>query len=196
MLGIYSIKDSPRLRYIAKILFGTVLGVEYEIVAISDNFDFEEINVTGKPAIVYGVSAPDMISIPDKGLLFEDGIKRKEVRAESGEIAKLRFGSGGGVTAGYSIDFDIFSSAFFLITQYESYQLTSFDSHGRYNENSGIAYKNGFQNKPVIDIYAAYLWKALETKYPDLQRKKRVFDYRITFDVAAPYLYRHKGFFL
>ncbi len=192
MLLIYSAKDSPRLHYIAKILFAVILGIEYEIVIVSDGFNPVKIKSPGKPALLYGVNEPDMISIPDDGLLFEDDIQEKEVRVENGDIHKLRFSDR--KIEGFSIDFDIFSSAFYLITQYKYYHSSSYDLHGRYDERMDTGIRP--YGKPVIDIYADYLWGLLKIRYPDIQRKGNLFDYQITFDIDAPYLYKHKGLFL
>jgi len=193
LLRIYSISDSPRLRYIVKIFFDTILGIDYGIVVVPEDFDTQKINARDK-VLLYGLFSPAFFSVPGEPLLFEEIINQQHPVIQTVEIPKLIFGNRG--FSEYSIDFDIFSGAFYLITQYEYYQSLSFDPHGRYDENSGIAYKNGFHNQPVIDIYAAYLWKALKTKYPDIRRKENNFDYKITFDIDTPYLYRCKSLFL
>jgi len=174
-------------------LFEVILGAEYEIVIISNGSSATKVKSAGNPSLFYGINEPGMISIPDEGLLFEDDVREKEVRIEDGDIPKIRFSDRR--TDGFSIDFDIFSSAFYLVTQYGYYYHSlSFDSHGRYNEQANkdiLPY-----GKPAVDMYAACLWELLKTRYPGIKRKENLFDYQITFDIDAPYLYRHKGLFL
>ena len=191
MLLIYSIEDGPRLQYITNILFGTILGIEYKIIIVPRDFEpGDDVNAF----ILYGTTAPGKISVPNEGLLFEDAITNHNVNFEDAEIPILQFNEQ--KSDGYSIDFDIFSAAFYLITQYEYYRSLSFDSHGRHNEKSSIFHKNGLHKKPVVNIYASHIWELLKSKYPNTQRKKYEFDYKITFDIDTPYLYQHKGLIL
>jgi len=194
LLLIYSIKDSPRLQYITKILFGVILEIEYSIVIVSEKFDIPKSESNENAVLFYGMSMPAMISIPNEGLLFEDNIRRHEIVLEKSDFYKLRFSS---MKSGdYAIDFDLFSSAFYLLTQYEYYHSLSFDLHGRYDEKSSIFYKDALHSEPLVDIYANFLFEKLKLKYPGIQRKKRQFNYKISFDIDSPYLYENKGFIL
>ena len=193
MLQIYSTKDSPRLRYIVKILFDTILGIDYGIVIVPKDFDARNINSHDK-VLLYGLSSSAFFSVPSEHLLFEEIITQQDPLIQTVGIPKLSFGNRG--FSENSIEFDVFSAAFYLITQYEYYQFPSFDSHDRHDEKSSTLHKNGLHRLPVVDMYASWLWELLKTKYPDIKRKNQAFDYKITFDIDAPYLYRHKGFLL
>jgi len=155
LILIYSIKDSPRLQYIAKIILGTILGIDFRIVIIPDDFDPSKTDIANGQIIYYGILTQGMICIPNEDLLFEDEIRNQEVYIENTEIPKLRFKKT--TSEAYSIDFDLFSSAFYLISQYEYYRSSSFDTHERHDEKSSIFHKYGLYRLPVVDIYAKYL---------------------------------------
>ncbi len=169
-------------------MFETILGIGYEIKQVSDIADVKDQIL---PSLVYGLQSEDLMSIPEDGLLFSDIIEKQEVRIENKTFPELHFSKR--EFKGYSIDFDLFSSAFYLITQYELYHTRSYDDHDRYHENITSIQLHEFQNIPLVEVYAEYVWKILKSKYPDLKRKPHQFDYKITFDIDSPYLYKHKS---
>ena len=55
-------------------------------------------------------------------------------------------------------------------------------------------YKNGFLEKPVIDIWAFKFLELLKIKFPNFIYAKREFKLISTIDVNVAYRYKHKGF--
>jgi len=191
LIRLFSIQSSERLQYIAKIIFETLLGVEYEIVKTDESFDEAIIHKSGIPALLYGIPSDILPCIPDDGLLFENDIVSKEFFIKEGEITKVCLSDNR--HQGYTIDFDIFSAAFYLITQYQEYNSLDIDEHGRYIESGNILYKNGLHKRPLVDIYSEFIWQKLKSKYPTLVRKEQKFDFKITFDIDSPYLFKNKS---
>ncbi len=194
MLSIYSLNNSPRLQYTAKILFEIILGVQYEITRISEGTDIQNSVNDEKQILIYGFALPDQISIPNDGLLFESDMRKQEVHFRNDGIPELFFTPHKHI--GYTIDFDIFSSLFYLVTQYELYHSISFDQHGRYIEHSDSDQLQNLQKLPVAELYAEYIWQILISKYPQLKRRENKFDFRVSFDIDSPYLFIHKGLLL
>ncbi|MEA3505205.1 MAG: polysaccharide deacetylase family protein, partial [Bacteroidota bacterium] len=68
------------------------------------------------------------------------------------------------------------------------------DTHGRFNAHESIAYKNGFLDKPVVNIWAYKIRDILIKRYPDMPFKKRDFTFTPTYDIDLAFSYRGKGF--
>jgi len=190
LIRVFSIHTGPRLHYILNIIFDTILGIEYEITEIDESFDQNMALDAKDPVLLYGVSSDHLICIPNQGLLFEMGTSQKHIYIRKEEITKVSLAKE--PEKGFSIDFDIFSTSFYLITLYHNYYSPDFDAHGRHNEKTNQLLNGKLHSEPLIDIYAEYLCKKLKEIYPRLTRKVKAFDYKITFDIDSPYLYKYK----
>jgi hypothetical protein len=82
--------------------------------------------------------------------------------------------------------FDVFAAAFFLISRYEEYLPHEADAHGRYMASSSLAFRNGFLDRPVIDLWAWELAKSLLRKFQTLTFRRKEFRTLLTFDVGPP----------
>jgi hypothetical protein len=182
---------------VASVIFETLLGVHFEIVVVNiHDFDYTKIIQAKTPVLFYGIPSPLLPSIPSHGLLFENGISDIKVSVADEEFPKLLFPSA--PVNGYTIDFDLFSAAFYLLTSYFDYKTGngtnhSLDEHGRYNEKSNPLFSKGYHRQPLVDVYAQYLWQKIHFFFPQLTRKENVFDYRISFDIDSPYLFKNKS---
>ena len=56
-----------------------------------------------------------------------------------------------------------------------------------------MAYKKGFLEKPVVDIWAYKFLKALKDKFPDYDYKSREYNFISTVDVDNAFAYKHKS---
>lgn len=63
--------------------------------------------------------------------------------------------------------FDLIASAFFMLSRYEErYQSVKLDEHDRFPAKASLAYKAGFLDKPVVNMYAELLKEWLEKIFP------------------------------
>jgi hypothetical protein len=193
LITIYSTGTSPRLQYITEVIFGTLAGIEFNIVVPPEGFDPAEISSTG-PVLLYGYPSSQFPCIPVDGLLFEDKIEKKKIRILKKDVPEFYLSEES--FTGYSFDFDIFSAAFYLLTEYEWHVYDTPDEHGRYTEAGNRLFQDELYRLPVVDMYAELVINLLRDKFPTIKKVPRKFDYKITFDIDSPYLYRHKGFIL
>jgi hypothetical protein len=190
LIRIFCIKKSPRLDYIAEVIFDILLGIEYQCIEISDLSEIK-FHESSDPIILYGFRSASLPCIPADGLLFENTIQKKELRIVKNEMPEIYFSAI--EYPDFSIDFDLFSASFYLVTEYEFYLSKNTDEHDRYIESDNRALNKGLFQVPVVDMYANHLYRILQSKYPFLQKASRKFDYRITFDIDAPYLFKNKN---
>jgi hypothetical protein len=182
---IYSSIDSPRLRYISGIILGEILGLPWDIIT-------DKRKLGKHPVINY---SDDKISgsfrISPSGLLFE-----KEIIPQN-----IEMGDWNGLPVFYlaksasDIPFDIFAASFFLVSRYEEYLKSEHDKHDRFMASSSIAFKKGFLDKPIIDLWARELAKAILHVFPNLVFRRN--DYRaiLTIDTDQPFALLGKNIF-
>jgi hypothetical protein len=128
--------------------------------------------------------------IKSNDLLFEQGVNFLDINIQSWEGVPCFFATGSQAT----IPYDIFAASFYLISRYEEYLPHVKDAHGRYTASESLAFKNGFLEKPVIDIWAFKLLGRLKEKFPDFTYKKRTYKYISTIDIDNAFAYKHKNF--
>ncbi|MCU0455207.1 MAG: polysaccharide deacetylase family protein [Bacteroidales bacterium] len=183
-IKIFSRTASGRLDYIAGIILGDILGLQWEVVT-------DRRRVGKSPAINYSsTTIPGAFRINPDTLLFENGIRRRDVVMSSWQGLPVFFTSG----EGGEIPFDIFAASFYLITRYEEYLPHNADEHGRFRASSSIACKNGFLDKPVIDLWARQFARVLLRKFPNLVFRRNEFRAMLTIDSDQPFAYLGKNF--
>ena len=90
---------------------------------------------------------------------------------------------------------DFFSSAFFMLSRWEEAVCSDRDNHDRFPAKQSLAYREGFLNKPVVNIYAEMIWNMLKHLGYEGKRKERNFSIEATHDVDTPYRYAFMTFF-
>ena len=176
---IYSGEDSPRLRYIAGIILGDILGLSWEFT--SDRRKLGKHNVIN-------YSDEDIkgsFRIGPASILFETGILEKELSVIKWKGLPVFFPS----PDGSDIPFDIFAASFYLVTRYEEYCSFEPDEFGRFSAASSLACRNGFLELPVVELWAKELSKQLLKKFPTLVFKRNEFSSLVTFDADEPFEY-------
>jgi hypothetical protein len=95
-------------------------------------------------------------------------------------------------TKGGDIPFDIFAASFYLLSRYEEYLSSEdLDDSGCYRSECSLAYKEGFLEKPIIDIWAYKLENLLLSRYTEYAVSvDRKFRFVPIIAVNAPYRYR------
>jgi len=180
---IFALEDVPRLRYIAGIILGDILGLNWEVITDKRKLgkhhviNYSEENVKGSFKIT-----------PSK-ILFEKGVKPKEIKVEKWKELPFFFQT----TADSDLPFDIFGASFFLVSRYEEYLDNTPDEYGRFRAASSVAFKNNFLGIPVVDLWAKEFAKGLLRKFQTLAFKRNVFKAMVTFDTDEPFEYLGKG---
>lgn len=179
---IYSSHSSPRLIYITKFLLGDLLGIESEVITNRDEVYTKEFVINYSNQDVAG------LKISPEKLLFEKRISEQNLKIGKQNDFVTLFNNGN-----ESFSFDVFSAAFFLISRYEEYLPHKRDKHDRFDPEHSVAFKNGFLDEPVVNIWAGYLKTQLEDKYPKLKFNVPSFNYINTIDVDYAFAYIEKG---
>ena len=158
MLLIYSHTVSSRLQYICHFIFKEQLGLDYKLTIDSESFK----NHPGAK-INYSDSkiADDEFYMQNHPLLFENDIKVQATDCFMVNDIKAFF-----KTTACDFPFDIFAASFYLLSRYEEYLPHTKDMYGRFAHENSLAYKEGFLNVPLINIWLQYLAEKLKEKCP------------------------------
>ncbi len=186
MLLVYTHKITPRVRYVFKHLCTRILGVPVSFTTTIEEFiahDSMKMSYTKQPL-------SNEIFIRNHELLFEQGLSDIEVNVQDWTGTKCFFTTGEKSVLPY----DIFAASFYLLSRYEEYLPHVKDSYGRFTATESLAYKEGFLNQPVIDIWAYRLRSILAQKFEDFEFPQRTYKVQPIIDVPIAYLYKEKGF--
>ena len=185
-LLIYTPRITHRIEYTFSLFFEHMGQVEYELTA-----DPELVEQEKGPVLNYSKHEfENSLWLPPSKLLFESGIIDKEVQYVSHGKLEGAFPC----PKNDLITFDIFASAFYLVTRYEEYLPHLSDQYNRFDAKYSFAFKNGFLRKPMVNYYAQFLYNLLEEKYPELRISKNRYEYLNTVDIDNAWAYRQKGF--
>jgi hypothetical protein len=182
---IYSTIETPRLRYIADILLGDILGLKWEVVT-------DRRKLGKNPVINYSKeNLSGSFKIDPESILFETGISQKQVLISEWKGLPVFFQT----SVDSDLPFDIFAASFFLVSRYEEYLEFKPDVHGRFPASSSVALKNGFLNRPVVDLWAKEMAKTLLKKFPNLVFRRNEYKALLTIDTDEAFAYRSKNIF-
>ncbi len=179
-LSIYSKNKSVRLSYVLDWVFKNRLDINYQLTDRIEDID------TSGFFISYGDQQSNGFSIPNVGLLFEQGISDQQIEKGAWHNIPTLFASDGA-----DLPFDIFSAIFFLITRYEEYDQYTPDQHGRYPATESVLYKNGWLQRPLVDEWIAQLRQLLISKNIPVAETK--FQYQPTYDIDIAWSFQNKG---
>lgn len=184
-LLIYTEQTSTRLTYTLDLMIADLLGLPYSLTHDKSFFAAH----TGPKFSYAPAPIGDEIFFESTVLLFE--VVNKPQPINFCEFERIR---GFYPTSEKSaIPFDVFASAFFLVTRYEEYFPGYKDKYDRFRPSSSMNAKGGYLEKPMVNYYAQALREILAKKYPALAFVKKPFEYIPTFDIDMAYSYLHKG---
>ena len=185
MLLVYTHKITPRVNYIFKQFFVRILQIPVSFTTKVDEFVAHN-----GPKLSYTKSPlGSEFFIRSHDLLFEQGINDIDISILKWDDAPCFFPAGEAST----VPFDVFAASFYLISRYEEYLPHVQDVHERYPADESIAFKNGFLEQPVIDIWALKFLETLKEKFPKYNFKSRQFEMISTIDVDMAYAHKNKG---
>ena len=183
---LFTEKASSRLRYIADFFSKEILAEDIIITG-----DPETFRQSALPRINYSdyPLTEKEIWIKPAGLLAETGICAPSISCFEWNGYKAFFKTEG------DFPFDIFSSAFYLLSRYEEYLPHEKDMYGRYAHENSLAYKEEFLKFPLVNIWLQDFKKFLQSKYSSGITHHSSFRFLPTYDIDIAYSYRGKGFF-
>ena len=139
------------------------------------NYDGPKINYSDSPIPGHG------IWIRNYELLFEELIIPQQIICFEWNNTRAFFQT---ATADYP--FDIFAATFYLISRYEEYLPHKKDMYGRYAHENALAFREGFLDLPLVNIWVNDLAKKLNIQQPS-------FNFIPTYDIDIAYSYKYKG---
>lgn len=180
---IYSTENVPRLRYVAGIILEDILGLSWEIVT-------DKRKLGKHPAINYSCeNISGCLKISPDPLLFETGIEAREISVSEWKGLPVFFQ----INTSSDLPFDIFAASFYLITRYEEYPDYTGDKYGLYMASSSLAFRHGFLGRPVVELWARELAKALLRKFQTITFRRNEFRAMLTIDADQPFAYLGKN---
>lgn len=185
MLLVYTHKISPRVKYIFKHICTRVLGIEVSFTTTIEEFiahSSMKMSYTKQPL-------GNEFFVKSHDILFEQGLSDIEINTHQWGSTKGFFYNGDkGI-----LPFDIFASSFYLLSRYEEYLPHVKDEFGRFTATESLAYKHGFLNQPIVDIWAYKFKDALQASFPDYKFPLKSYSIKPIIDIPSAYEYRLKG---
>ena len=182
-IKIYSAAESSRLKYIAGVILGDILGLSWEVIT-------DKRKLGKQPVINYsqGKLTGGFKITPDP-IMFENGISRKDLVIGSWKELPVFFQT----SDDSDLPFDIFGASFFLVTRYEEYLPSEHDEHGRYKAKESTAYRNGFLDRPVVDMWCREFSRCLLKHFPNLVFRRSEYRSLLTIDTDTPFAFLGKN---
>jgi len=189
LILIYSHITSPRLQYSCSFIFKELLGLDCAITIDSEAFkDHDGITINYSDTVI----KEKEFRIANYDLLFEVFIKEQPITCFENNGYKAFFKTNTGDFA-----FDIFAASFYLLTRYEEYLPHTKDMYGRYAHENSLAFKEGFLQLPLVNIWAKDLIDAIKKKFPTAEYQYKAqyskFRFKPTYDIDIAYSYKYKG---
>ena len=185
MLLIHIEKNTPRISYIFKHVCIRILGIELSFTSALEEF----IAHTG-PKLSYGKKPMgNELFFQSYGLLEQQGFDTFDISVKKwGET----FGFFGVSTAS-ALPFDIFAASFYMITRYEEYLPHVKDDKGRFMATESLAFKGGFLQQPVVDIWIYKFRLKLLESFPELIFPERKMKIHPVVAATQPFVFKYKG---
>ena len=185
MLLIYLPHFSERCDYVFKLIFNQQLGIEYTVtddITVFQNYRDEKINYSS-------AKINNEFFIKSATLLFEKEIKKQEIIIGQKDQTLVLFPN-----QEDDLGFDIFSSAFYLVSRYEEYLPFDPDKFGRFKATNSLAFQNNFLQIPIVDIWINIFKDQLQNKFPSLLIKSTTFNAIFTYDIDIAYRFKGRSF--
>ncbi len=187
MLLLYVSHLSPRFRYISRLIFGELLGLQIRYTE-----DKEEYLHSTLAKINYSREALQSgIFLQASSLLFETDISEQE----------LSFGSYKGVPTFFlvgkqsQLPFDPLAASFYLVSRYEEYMPFIPDEHNRFPASESLMHKMEALPVPLVNAYAEILAEILLNQNPNLEFKRQEYRFFNSVDIDNASAYLGKGIF-
>lgn len=185
MLLIYTAASSSRLRYTFDLFFRELMGCEYKLIHVKEDFIAHQGPKLNYSETLFGGE----LFLYSSRLLFEKGIRSQEISVMDWQNTKALFAT----HPRYALPFDPFAATFYLVSRYEEYLPHRRDLHDRYDPRESLAFQKGFLHQPVVNLYAQALKKVIQDQYPELEFKSTRYQFLPTLDIDNAWAYKEKG---
>lgn len=186
MLLIYTRKVTPRITYAFKHICTRVLGLEIKFTSKIEEFIAYE-----GTKFSYGKKRlGNELFFQNVELLLEQGFSDVEMKVVDWEDTKCFFS----VSENSDLPFDIFAASFYLLSRYEEYLPHVKDDFGRFPALESLAYKEGFLDSPVIDIWIKKFSDLIAARFPEVIVPKSKFKSTSVISVSHVFNFKNKGF--
>jgi hypothetical protein len=187
MILILVPKETNRLFYTMQLMLTRLLGLEIQLTRDLTYF----IQYDG-PKFSYGVNVDKkFLFFAATNLLFESKISAKELKYLNYEGGLVLFAV---IDKDSVLPFDPFAASFYLVSRYEEYLPHIRDNHNRFLAAGSDAYKQGYLQKPLVNIWSLKIKDVLQKRFPGISFTTPVFKFIPTIDVDAAYAFKNKGF--
>ena len=184
-LLLYASNNSSRLQYISYFIFKELMSIDYKIT--QDAEEFQQYNGS-KLNYSSRIFTGQALTISPVNLLFETNIQQQKIDCFKSEKYSAFF-----YVNNSDFPFDIFAASFYLLSRYEEYLPHQKDMYGRYAHENSVAFKEGFLQLPLINIWVNDFKIWLKNKFSSLQITEPAFAFLPTYDIDIAFSYRHKG---
>jgi hypothetical protein len=180
---VYSPSINNRLKYVISYIGQQLTGSPLILTANRTQFlSHEGIKIAYTGEEIPGCS----LWIRANGFLEEEGIHQQNISCFEFNGSKAFFKTNGGYP------FDIFSAIFYLLSRYEEYIPHKKDAYGRYAHTNSLAFREGFLQQPLVNIWLKDLASHLVTKGYIEEKTGLSFSFVPTYDIDEAYSYSHK----
>jgi hypothetical protein len=185
MLTIFLPAITPRVEYIFEYIFAQQFGIDFSLTSDLNKFE----NWKGVKINYSHQRIHDEFFIKAAPLLFERSITKQNIPLGETKDTKILFPNDESCDLG----FDIFSSAFYMLSRYEEYLPFIPDLYGRFNGNDSLAAKNNFLQIAVVDRWLKEFKIILQKQFPDLSFKPSKFNVLLTYDIDVAYKFKARN---
>ncbi len=180
--------------YIFRILLHDFLGFSFELIYedrsdIELSFEGKNISIDDSFFKIAEKKWLDMISMPKVPLEYwTNDVECIDINLVENKVPVL-YGLPSLIlnSKGCDIGIDIFGSCFFMLSRYEELICLDRDKHDRFPAASSVAFQQDFLGRPLVNEYLEILWSCCKYLWPNIERKPREFQFRVTVDVDQPY---------
>jgi hypothetical protein len=184
----YSPQGSPRVSYIARILFEVFRSLPYRTVHSADTF-----MAYRGPKINYGpapIAGPEKeIFLPATGLLFETGCGAKKPEFVQGMPFPAFFPAN---VPGADLPFDLPAMVFYFLSRYEEYRPFQADRFGRFPASESLGFQHRILDLPLVDLWLNHLYDTLESKWNIPPIPRATYRFLPTYDIDIAWAYRYR----
>jgi len=180
---IYAGAWSPELNYTCDFIFGEFLGLSYEMLECGANFSAHALKISYAP----DSRNADLHIVPFAPI--ESLIKLPADRFS----CSMWLGTPVFFKTAGSIPFDLFGAVFFLLARLDEHRQSPLDKHGRFPARSSVFAGTDILYRPVVDEWLIKIGELLRLARPELEIKKRTFQWINTFDIDVAYAYRGRS---
>jgi hypothetical protein len=165
-----------------------ILGIEVGFTSV-----IEELIAYNGAKLSYGKQPMgNELFVQSHGLLTQQGIESIDITVKPWDET-IGFFS---VSEKSALPFDIFAAGFYLLSRYEEYLPHVKDELGRYPASESLGYREGFLERPVIDVWAYRFKEILQETFPEaLNFPAKSMTYHSVIAAKQPFAYQQKGFF-